>query len=56
MDNMAGQFLSALIPFGGLIAFIALAIYTFKTKVLPNYEKEQNKKRAKNEQTNKNQK
>lgn len=54
MDNMTAQFLSGLIPFGGLIAFIALAIYTFKTKVLPNYEKEQNKKRAKNEQRNKN--
>lgn len=54
MDNMLEQFLSGLIPFLGLIAFIALAIYTFKTKVLPNCEKEQNSKRTKNEQRSKN--
>jgi len=31
---MSAQTLSALIPFIGLIAFVGLAIYTFKTKVV----------------------
>lgn len=54
MDNMFEQFLSGLIPFGVLIAFIVLAIYTFKTKVLPNYERSQEKDELENEQRDKN--
>lgn len=46
--------MSALIPFGGLIAFIVLAIYTFETKVLPNCERDQEKDKLENEQRDKN--
>lgn len=54
MDNMSEQFLSGLIPFGLLIAFIVFAIYTFKTKVLPNYERNQEKDKLENEKRDKN--
>ena len=52
MDNMLEQFISGLIPFAILTAFVIYAIYVFKTKVQPDSERNQNKIGSRNGQKN----